>query len=234
MAKRKRALKSLKRISSNSLYKETENNLKEVKTKIKKLEKGMDLNRGTYNPKTKRFERKNTYTIITSSGKKVRIKPKNRVSYKANSWASKKLNEKLDSLGVNLKDLDIKKLSKTQMKALNKAFDNFIESQTSTIKGILQVEESTKDSIRNLVSDIDSVTNEDVETLYTFFNDKDYNYITQYIDPSELFIMLMETKDNGGSSDDFLRNIENYLYSDSLYKDEDLVQALENIYNKFI
>ena len=235
MAKRKTIPKSIKRVSSSSLYRETEKQLREVEKRLKKLEKGVDLNKGVYNPKTKRYERKGTYKIRTETGEYITMRPTKRITYRTDSWAGKKLNEKLTTIkGFDVKKFKIpKKISATDLKALNKIFTNFLKSQTSTIRGIRDVEETTRQGIKNLVSDIDNLDNEDIETLYSFFNDKDFNYITQYIDPSELMVLIAETRSEGGTSDDFLRKIENYIYSESIYQDEDLVDSLESIYNKF-
>lgn len=230
---RKRALKTIQNINYNSLYKQTLKDLREAERRIKQLEKGVDVNRGTYNPKTKRFERKGTYTVI-ENGVKRKIKPVKRESFKKGTWASKKLEERLEILNVSPKSIKSGKVPTSKLKAVDKALQNFLKSQTSTIKGIKKVEDTTKNSLSKLLGDIDGIDNEDIETLHSFFKDKDLNYITQYIDPSELFITLSETKAEGGTSDDLLRKIENYIYSDSLYKDDDLVESLENIYNKYI
>lgn len=235
MAKRKTIPKRIKNVNTQSLYRETQQLLKETERRLSKLEKGIDINKGVYNPKTKRFERKGTYKIRTESGVYKTMKPTQRVSYGADSWAGKKLTEKLSVVkNFNLKTFKVpKQLTPGELKAINKALSNFLSSQTSTIKGIRDVEKTTKTGIKNLVSDIDNIDNKDIETLYSFFNDKDFNYISEYIDPSELMVLLAETKSEGGTSDDFLRQIENYIYSDSLYQDEDLVESLERVYNKF-
>lgn len=235
MAKRKTIPKKIKNISSSSLYRETQQQLREVESRLKKLEKGVDINRGVYNPKTKRFERKGTYKIRTETGELITMKPSKRITYRADSWAGKKLNDKLSIIkGFDANKFKIsKKITLTELKALNKTFTNFLKSQTSTLKGIKDVEETTKQGIKNLVSDIDNLDNKDIETLYSFFNDKDFNYISQYIDPSELMVIMAETRSEDGTSDDFLRKIENYIYSESLYQDEDLVDSLERVYNKF-
>lgn len=235
MTKRRRVPKM--RFTTDSLLKETEEQLKEVERRLKKLEKGVDINRGTYNPKTKRYERKGTYKLVTETGEVKVIKPTKRVKYSADSWAGKKLKEKLSTVeGFNLKTMKIPKgTSKADLKAINKALKNFLKSQTSTIKGIKGVEETTKKGLKNLVSDIDNITNKDIETLYSLFNDKDFQFIIKNydIEASDLDTLIAETRAEGGTSDDFLRKVENYIYSDSLYKDEDLVNALESIYNKF-
>ena len=233
--KRKSIPKKIKNVSYNQLYQETKKLVDETNKRLERLEKGIDVNKGKYNPKTKRFERKNTYTIITETGKKVKIKPTNIVKYKSDSWAGKKLFDKLENIkGIDPNNLRInKKMSYSSIKAVHKATTNFLRSKTSSIKGILDVEYNVKESLGDLVGDFQGIDSEDIETLYKFFEDSDYNYITQYIQASELDIILADVKSNNYSKDDFLRYIDNYVLK-SIYQDDDLVRSLENVYDKFV
>ena len=81
---------TLDSLTNTQLYKQTEKLVDEANKRLKRLERGVDLNKGRYNPKTKRFERVGSYTIINDKGKRIRIKEKNIVKYKGNTWASKK------------------------------------------------------------------------------------------------------------------------------------------------
>lgn len=237
--KRKTVPKKLRNTIYNDLYIETSKLVRETNRRLERLEKGVDLNKAVYNPKTKRFERKGTYTIVTDTGKRITMKPTKIVRYEADSWAGKKLREKISTIeGATISGKRVKlstKITIADLKATKKATSNFLKSKTSTNKGIKDVENRIKNTIKETVEDEDiELSNQEVNTLYNFFEDKDFNYITKYIDPSELMVILNEVASEGGTSDDFLRNIENYIYSDSLYKDDDLVEALENIYNKYI
>lgn len=237
--KRKTIPKRLHNITYNDLLSETKQLVKETNKRLERLERGIDINKAKYNPRTKRYERSGTYTVITDTGKRVNIKPTKIVKYGSNSWASKKLNDKLSTVkGLKMKSGKLhisSSLKANDLRAINKAVTNFLNSKTSTIEGIQEVSSNIKDNISNLVEDVKpDLTSDELNTLYNFFEDKDFNYITKYIDPSELMILVTETAQEGGNSDDFLRKIENYIYSDSLYQDEDLVNALENIYNKFV
>lgn len=233
--KRKTIPKKINNVSFNQLYKETKKLVDETNKRLERLEKGVDINKAKYNPKTKRFERSNTYTVISETGKRIKVKPTNVIRYNTNSWASKKLQAKLSQVaGVNPKDIKItKNMNYAGLRAINKATKDFLNSKTSTIQGIRDVEKKTKENLADLVGDFSGITNDDIETLYNFFEDPDYKYITQYIDPSELDIILADAKSGEYSKDDFLRYIDNYVFK-GIYQDDDLVQALENIYNKFV
>lgn len=237
--KRKTVPKKIRNTIYNDLYIETSKLVRETNRRLERLERGVDLNKAVYNPKTKRFERKGTYTIVTDTGKRITMKPTKIVRYDTESWAGKKLREKISTIkGATISGKKVKlstKLSISDLKAVKKAASNFLKSKTSTNKGIKEVENRIKNTIKETVEDEDiELSSQEVNTLYNFFEDKDFNYITKYIDPSELMVILNEVASEGGTSDDFLRRIENYIYSDSLYKDDDLVEALENIYNKYI
>ena len=211
---------SIVKTDNVSLIKQTNKLIDEANRRIITLLKGKDINKGKYNPKTKRYERASDI--------------KEYIRYSTSSWATKKLYDRLfidKGLIPRLKKND----SYMKIISTNKAIRNYLSSQTSTIEGIKKVEETTKNSIRNITSNFDTedLSPKEINTLYNYLSDPDFNYATQYFDPSDLWINLAETKSAGGNEDDFLRKVENLLYSDSLYKDEDLVDALTNIYNKY-
>lgn len=238
--KRKSIPKRIKNVTIEQLYKETKKQVEETNRALKRLEKGTDINRAKYNPKTKRYERQGTYIVTYASGKTVKMKPSNIISYKRDSFAGKTLRNNIATINsVSIKNGRIvipKNISKMDLSALHKATSNFLKHKHSTIKGINETKKLIKDNLKSVIEeDVEiNLTDSETETLYNFFEDKDFNYVKQYFDPSELFIMLTETVAEGGDANDFLRKIENYIYSDSLYKDEDLVESLTNIYNKFV
>lgn len=206
--------------NSNQLIKQTNKLIEEANKRLIKLTKGIDINKSKYDPTKKKYIRT--------------TQVKNIVKFDYDTWASKKLYDRLmidKGLIPKLSGKD----NNTKVLLTNKAVKNFLSSKTSSIKGIRGVIENTKESIRNVVTDFedDDISDQDIEKLYSFLNDHDFNKATQYLDPSELWVTLNETKEAGGTEDDFLRRIENYIYSDSLYKDEDLVESLTNIYNKY-
>lgn len=220
---------------NNKLYRDTLKLIRETNKRLAQLEKGVDLNKGRYNPKTKRFERPDTQVVIRD-GKRIKISPSKRVSYKTGTWASKKLLEKVpESIIKGKVSTNISSYSKVQLTALNKALKNFLKSKTSTVKGIQEIEKQTKENIAQEVEnfDEDMLSSQDINTLYDFFNDKDFNYATDYIAPSDLWVILTTAKANNDSDESFINRVGQYIDKDSLYEDLDLKDALIRIYHKF-
>lgn len=222
-------------IEDKKLYDKVVKQINETNKRLKQLEKGIDINRGRYNPKTKRYERKDSYQIINTRGKKVTIKQANILRRTTGTWASKKLISKLDNYYNNKTKKIIlpKNIDVFELRKISKTLTNFLKSKTSTLEGIKDVEETTKNSISNIVDDMDNIDNEDIETLYDFFNDSDFQDITQYIPPSDIYVILADSKSKGDNEESFLRKIEQYIDKDSLYSDSDMKNKLLRIYNKF-
>lgn len=210
------------------LYKQAVKQIEETNRRLKKLEKGIDINKGRYNPKTRRFERTGNIAVL-QDGQKTLLKSKKYVRYNTGSWASKKL---LDNIGeyYNKKTRRIsisKSVDTAELRKIIKATRNFLNSETSTVKGIKRVEDRTKDTISNIVSD--ELTPSEINTLYDFWNDKDWVDATQYIPPSDLYIILTESEDEV----DFIEKIKMYIDEGSLKGDSDMRDKLVRIYNKF-
>lgn len=222
---------------NNQLYRETLKLIKETNRRLAKLEKGVDVNKGTYNPKTKRFERKDNQ-VLYKDGKRTIIKSVKRVSYPFGSWGTKKLQANLSTLQSNVISkgkisTNIKGLSKTDLSGLNKALKSFLKYKTSKIKGIQTIEEQTKASIRAELEDFDTeqLTSEDIATLYDMLGKQDFNDAIRYIPASDLWVMLYNTKAKGQET--YMQRIYAHIDESSLMNDNDLRDSLIRIYNKF-
>lgn len=228
---------------NNKLYKDTLRLIKETNKRLSRLNRGVDLNRGRYNPKTKRYERTGSIVIV-KDGKRKRIKVTNRVSYPTGTWATKKLQSRLDDLNINISKknkINIRdNLNTNKLIKLNKALRLFLGSQTSTIEGIREVEFNTKQNIRNILSsfdedtgDIYEPTNKDIEKMYDLFGTDDMDTITEQIPPSDFFVILNEAKEKNDDNVRFLNRIRTILDAETVNKDDDLAEALVNTFNKF-
>lgn len=215
------------------LYKRAVEQIEKTNKRLQKLEKGIDLNKGRYNPKTKRYERTGNIKII-ENGKSIIKKKTNFYKVKNGSWASKKLfNRLVDYYDKKTNSIKLpSKINKQELRLINKATSNFLNSLTSTLEGIKQVENNTLDTISNIVGKKPNIDREDIETLYNFWNDEDWNDITQYIPPSDLYIILTESVSRDESNEEFLRRIEMYIDKDSLKGDSDIREKLIRVYNK--
>ena len=117
-----------------------------------------------------------------------RLKGLNQAGYKG-TWASKKLAERLDTkvLKAWAKQGKIKvnkNLTNTQLKAIQKATQQFLISKTSKPSGIRKVKESTLDSLRATLSEDIELDEMDVETAYEMLSNKAGNAGSQDISSS--------------------------------------------------
>lgn len=225
---------------NNQLYRETLKLIKETNRRLAKLEKGVDVNKGTYNPKTKRFERKDSYTVI-KNGKRTIVKSVKRVSYPFGSWGTKLLQGKLEELKTgnvisnNRITTNISGLNMTDLAGLNKALKSFLKYKTSKTSGIRKIEEQTKLNIRNEIEgfDTEQLTSKDIESLYDLLGKEDFNDVTKYIPSSDMWILLYNTKNKGKQT--YMDRIYQYIDEESLNKNKnsDLRDSLIRIYNKF-
>lgn len=231
-------------MNKNELYRKAVKLKRETNKRLSRLKKGVDINKGRYNPKTKRYERIGTITTYNKKGKRIRIKTTNIVNYKMGTWSTKKLTNRINKYLSKKGEVIIPtkdNITATDLIALIKAMNNFLSSKTSTIKGIQEVEKQTKQNIANILDvdfeDIDEeITDEEVNILYDFFNDEDFSYIVKEasIPPSDLMIAIHTAKTHNWTKERFLTEIKNYNPNNTRLLDLDVSEALERIYDKLI
>lgn len=120
-----------------------------------------------------------------------------------------------------------KKMSEEQQKAVLKAINNFLKSKTSSVSGIKKTIKFQQEALKvNL-----DISTDESKTLYKFFEDKDFNYVTNYIDASSLFVLLEDSKEEQHSVNQFIKRIENYIL---VGEDENVRNALKRIYNNYV
>lgn len=165
-----------------------------------------------------------------------RLKGLNQAGYKG-TWASKKLANRIDTklLKAWSKQGKIKlsrTLTNTQLKAIQKATDQFLKSKTSTIKGIRETEDSTIKSIQATLSDEKRglVTREDAEFYYDMFGNDDFNYFAEKIGASTLWQLIDDAIENNDSEDDWINRLGRYITLNDL----DVRERAIRLYNKYI
>lgn len=237
----------LNEVSIENLRSKVKSQVNQTNKRLKNLI--VDTNKGKYNPKTKRFERKGNITIIDSTGKKRTIKQTNIKDYRG-MFASKKL-EELESFNKRLNKIELTgNESKEELLKINKLTENFLKSKTSTIKGIEEVEKGIKSNISEKLDEFDLSPSE-VDSLYKLYDDSDFTALRKYLDPSELQALMMEVKEYKGElenddisfTDDeinqaglnkFIDLFISYagLDASSAGLDMDLQESLSSLYNK--
>lgn len=166
-----------------------------------------------------------------------RLKGLNQAGYKG-TWASKKLADRLDTKVLNAwtKQGKIKVnkiLTNTQLKAIQKATQQFMTSQTSKVSGIKKVKESTLDSLRATLSKDIELDEMDVETAYEMLSNKDFDYFNNAdrIGASTMWALIEDAKEYDQSEDTFISRLLN-MYDSS--NDLDAIERAKRLYDRYI
>ena len=165
-----------------------------------------------------------------------------------NVWATRVLNEKLDS--ASLKKLNLidksgrlkrlpKTLTKGQLKAINRATENFLISETSTKKGISKAEQKARNSIKDIlgnegndIPDVEKkISDKEAETFRRFFWDKDFENLSDKMEYKTAMKEIKKSIDKRESKEEFFKRIENYV---DFGNDKDFKRTLKNIYDKYV
>lgn len=155
--------------------------------------------------------------------------------FNGESWATKKLKSKLQNQNNILKSGLIstrKNVSEIEKKATLKAVKQFLESETSTLTGIKRVEKRIKSNIKDYTSDFE-LSKKEIDDLYNLYEDKDFQDLSKYIPPSDLHILIVETKKRGGTNKErkefFINQIKTYA---EFGNDMDISRTINKLYNK--
>ena len=159
----------------------------------------------------------------------------------SNTWASGKLKKRISSnktKGLMYKGKRIKlkqKMTKTNLIQVQKATKQFLDSATSTNKGIKKVKESTVKSIKdtlNLGRDKSKrLSDKDAEFLYTVLEDKGVRDIVNEIGASTLWSEIRYASDNNLSENSFIDRLNMYMSQDM---DIDLQEQARHIYRTYV
>lgn len=154
-----------------------------------------------------------------------------------NTWASKKLQNRLvaDPLQAWTSKNRVrvnKSMNITQMRATLKAVNQFLNSKTSTKRGIKQIKKTTIKNIAiSLGTDDEELTNEQAEVLYDMLSDDYVTDILRYIPASEFWALIEEVKEMKDTEQSFNNRIKTYI---EFGNDVDMVDKLSVIYNNYI
>lgn len=154
-----------------------------------------------------------------------------------NTWASKKLQNRLvaDPLQAWTSKNRVrvnKSMNITQMRATLKAVNQFLNSKTSTKRGIKQIKKTTIKNIAiSLGTDDEELTNEQAEVLYDMLSDDYVTDILRYIPASEFWSLIEEAKEMKDTEQSFINRIKTYI---EFGNDVDMVDKLSVIYNNYI
>lgn len=153
------------------------------------------------------------------------------------TWATKKLRDKLatEPLQAWSKTGRVKvnkSMTTTQMKATIKATQQFLNSKTSTKRGIKQVRKTTiKQLAKSLGTEEEDLTNDEAEALYDMLSDDYVTDIMKYIPASDFWALIEDSKEAGDNEESFISRITNYI---DFGNDVDMQSKLKMIYEKYV
>lgn len=167
-----------------------------------------------------------------------RLKSLEAGGYRAGTWASKKLFDRLSQVKATNKNktrIKIKRnLTNAEIRQINKAVNFFIASETSTKKGIKKVRNKTLKTIMATIStDTHKLTKKEAEFYYNMFGDKDFEYFRREgeLEPSEIFVFIDEARERNSTESSFINRLLQYTQNPT---DADVRVRASALYNKFI
>lgn len=169
------------------------------------------------NKRLRQLDRKGFYNSFSSR------KLFDRLGGKVN--ALEKVNNKVVGVKVN------KKMSITDLTAIQKATKNFLRSETSSPYKISRVVKNTKKAmLRTLKSENDDLTMDDIEFYYNMLGDSDFDFFADKIGSSDLWALIDDAVEQGDNQDQFLSRLGRYI----TLNDVDIRRKAINLFNKYV
>lgn len=155
------------------------------------------------------------------------------IKYKGTTymWSFNKLKNKVGSRYIKNNRLKIpKNTSRTELLKVYKEVESFLDSKESTKKGIKEVQEKAKRTIKNDLFQ-GEVTDEDIDTYYSLLEDKDFtSMLDKDFVASEFWVVIDDSIEANDSKEDFIERLKIYTNS----SDEEIRGKATRLYNKYI
>lgn len=154
------------------------------------------------------------------------------------TWATRYLKEKLSTEPLGAWTLSgrvkvNKSMSATQMRATIKFTKEFLNSKISTKKGVKEAKQKAIKTLKvRFSTDVSDLSNEEAESLYNFFEDKEVNGITNFIPGSDVLPVIETAREYNYTYENFYDTITGYIkYNKGKGNIEKL---LRKIYTKYV
>lgn len=158
--------------------------------------------------------------------------------YGESSWAVNQLYEKIDNNNINgistlTGNIRISRnMSDIQLKAIRKATNIFLNSQTSTLRGVRKAINNMQEALKKNYSDINKpLSDKDAEKLYNIIENRDIRNTVEQIGASETWTRTLRAKEQNLSKDKFIDLFRNTKVD---INDVDIQADLERIYNMYM
>lgn len=194
-----------------------------VKTKVilSKSQKKIQVKKDIYKETLKQVQETNAR--LKSLGRR----------YKKGSWASKILYNRINDYMSKGRIRVPKNATMTELKKIQKATKLFLNSKTSTKRGINEVSKSIKQGMKTAFDMEGKVASmSDIEDLYDMMTNEDFTKsdFEDKIGASRMDRYILDAKEQKQDVNEFIDAIESNEFS----LDEDLREKAINLYNKYI
>lgn len=162
-----------------------------------------------------------------------RIKSIERKFKNNGNWSVTKIKNRLSKYFKSGKLKIPKNVKEIELIDILKESTNMLESKAGTKKGIKEIKERAKSTLKETLSgeDID-VTEEDINDYYSMFEDNDFISFLRMtgLTASELFAIIDDAIRAGDSENSFIKRLETFVN----IVDEDIRNKAIRIYNKYV
>lgn len=188
------------------------------RTSLENLRKQVEREVADVNSMLKSLKRQNKNLTFAAKNLRKRLNVE-----KLSAWNNKKNIVKLKA-----------NLTKTQLVNIHDFITKFKDSKTAYKSGL---KEAVKTKRQNLIEQteneafVNSLSDNQINVIYSAYDDPDYKTVAMEIDPSDLFVLMITAKQEQWSLTTFRKELENYM---STTNDKDLRNSIRIIYEKYI
>lgn len=149
------------------------------------------------------------------------------------TWSITKIQNMLPKFYKNNRIIIPKKPKEIELLNILKESRNFLESKASTKKGIEEIKQRAKTTLKETLSDIDvNITKQDIDDYYSMFEDNDFtNFIKETgLTASEVWAIMDDAIRSGDSENNFINRLSTFIN----IQDEDIRNRAIRLYNKYV
>lgn len=105
------------------------------------------------------------------------------------------------------------KFSLIEQRAVAKRFQEFLGSKLSKASEIKKVRAETRRKVKMKLQGLrdEVLTNKDIDEFYSLTHDEDFRYLADKIGDSDVYILLKETQKEGGSAEDLIEKLQQFM-----------------------
>lgn len=149
------------------------------------------------------------------------------------TWSITNIKNMLPKFYKNNRIIIPKQAKEMELLNILKESKKFLESKASTKKGIEEIKERAKSTLKETLSSEDiNLTEQDIDDYYSMFEDNDFNNFIKEtgLTASEVWAIMDDATRNGDSENNFINRLNTFIN----IQDEDIRNRAIRLYNKYI